>query len=181
RARSKGARSLDAALVALLERARAERHALDAAAWIDAIAKGGAEATGAPKTVDEARAFDDAIVKGTEPALPDGALGPCFRSGNGEYVAFDLGFDDRATSESAARAVVGLKANGPAAKAGLREGDGIEEAAYRDGHAEVPVKLTITRGGAKTTITYDPRGERRRGQTWARVAGMSDERCGTVL
>jgi predicted metalloprotease with PDZ domain len=174
RAKTKGTKSLDAVIHALLTRARSERRALPATAWIDEVAKLDQDTT-------EARSFDETIVHGAEPTLPHGALGRCFRAGMGDYVAFDLGYDDQATRESATHVVVGLRADGPAARAGLRAGDVIEEAEYEDGRPEVAVKLTVTRAGAKIALTYEPRGEKRRGQTWTRVNGMPDDRCGEVM
>ena len=172
RARTKQAKSLEPVILALLARARTERKALPVSAWTDELAK-----------IDpsESAAFDAAIVRGVEPVLPDGAIGPCFRAGSGEYVAFDLGYDDAATREEASHVVIGLRADGPAAKGGLKAGDVIEEAEYRDGHADVPAKLTIKRDGAKQAVTFVPRGVARKGQTWTRVAGIGEERCVEAL
>jgi len=50
----------------------------------------------------------------------------------------------------------------------------------RDGDASVPVKLAVTRGTASLTLTYVPKGAHGRGQTWTRVRGISDDRCGEI-
>jgi hypothetical protein len=48
----------------------------------------------------------------------------------------------------------------------------------REDDANVPVKLVVTRGGQKVNITYSPRGAHGRGQTWTRVKGVAEEKCG---
>jgi C-terminal processing protease CtpA/Prc len=113
--------------------------------------------------------------------LPPGALGPCFRAGAGEYVAYDPGCDVEATQTSSDARVVGVRDGGPAAKAGLLNGDVVESMTMRNGDVEVPVKLVVGRAGAHVTIAYAPKGARGRGQTWSRVRGVADERCGDVL
>jgi hypothetical protein len=175
RAKSKHARSLDDVVLALLKQAREARSALPVEAWVKAVT--------AELEPAEAASFQRIVVDGGDLTLPPRALGPCFREGTGEYVAFDLGFDDRATRESKVREVVGLEAGGPAARAGLRAGDVIEESDFRDGHAEVEARLTVRRAGDPKAmlIHYAPRGDHRRGQTWTRVPGITDDRCGEML
>jgi hypothetical protein len=169
RARSKGEKGLDTVLVALLGRVREENiRALPIPALLDALAK---------DDPDAARSFDAIIVHGSAIDLPKDTLGPCFRAGTGEYTAFDPGFDVVATREAKDGRVVGLRPGGPAAKAGLREGDTVESMTERDGDADVPVKLVVSRGGSKVALSYAARGARGRGQTWVRVAGMPDEKC----
>jgi predicted metalloprotease with PDZ domain len=143
------------------------------AAFRDAIER----ATSATEPTTVAAAIRD----GADVVLPEGTLGRCFRRGASEYLEFALGFDLDATLDAAARTVVGLDPKGPAAAAGLAEGDRIEEAVFRDGHAEEPVKLSVTRDGKTRAIQYLPRGVRRRAVAFSRVAGISDEGCGSVL
>lgn len=173
RARTKGERGIVDVLATLVREVQdGKRTSLPASAWVDALA------TDDP---DAAHTFDTLIMRGERPQVPRGALGPCFRPGTGEYVAFDPGFDLAATRASADGHAVGVRAGGPAAKAGLQEGDVIESMQAREGDGTVPVKLTLTRAGAKVTLKYVPAGARGRGQTWTRVAGIPDDRCGEPL
>jgi len=165
---SKGASSLDAVVVELLTMARKEQRVLPASAWVDALAR----ALGP----DERDVFERTIVRGDEVVLPRGVLGRCYRAGTGDYVAFDLGFDAAATREGKTGEVVGLEVGGPAARAGLQAHD-VVEADYRDGHPEVPVKVTVKRGAATLHLTYLPAGERHRGPVWTRTPGTPDDRC----
>ena len=172
-ARSKGEHALDTVLIALLARATTDEgdstRALPASAWLDALGK---------EDPDAAKTFDAIIAKGGPATLPPTALGPCFRAGSGEYVAFDPGFDLEATRIEKDGKVVGVRADGPAAKAGLKDGDILESMQAREGDATVPVKLAVTRGGQKLNFTYAPRGAHGRGQTWTRVKGIPDDKCG---
>src|ERR1019366_2516018 len=97
-------------------------------------------------------------------ALPPDALGPCFRAATGEYTAFDPGFDLEATRASSDARVAGVRPDGPAARAGLKDGDVVDSMQARDGDATVPVKLVVQRAGAKVTVSYLPRGLHGRGQ-----------------
>jgi predicted metalloprotease with PDZ domain len=120
--------------------------------------------------------FDRTIERGEEVILPKTVLGHCFRATSTDYVTFDLGFDVAATREGVTSEVVGLRADGPAAKAGVKPGD-IVEADYRDGHPEVLAKLTVKRGGQTLHLSYEPRGARHPGPTWTRVTTPADDKC----
>jgi predicted metalloprotease with PDZ domain len=171
--RSKGQKQLQGALIALLKQARTENgdgaNPLAFSAWLDTVAK---------DDPDAAKSFDAIVTKGGPVTLPPGALGPCFRASAGEYVAFDAGFDVEATRIEKDGKVVGVRADGPAAKAGLKDGDVLESMNAREDDASVPVKIVITRGGQKVSITYMPRGAHGRGQMWTRVNGVADDKCG---
>jgi predicted metalloprotease with PDZ domain len=172
RARTKGERGLDAVLAAMVHQAEESKQpAFAVSAWLDAVGK---------DDPDAARTFDAIVVRGEPVVLPPGALGPCFTAGTGDYVAFDAGFDVDATRISRDGRVVGVRPGGPAVKAGLQQGDVVESMQAREGDASVPVKLVVTRAGAKVTITYSPRGARGRGQTWTRVAQVPDSKCGAL-
>ena len=140
-------------------------------AWLDAVGK---------DDPDAAKTYDAFVTKGGAPNLPSDALGPCFRAGAGEYVAFDPGFDFEATKISADGKVIAVRDGGPAAKAGLQSGDVVESMAANEDNAEVPVKLVVTRAGAKVKIGYVPRGAHGRGQTFTRVVGVPDTKCGDL-
>ncbi len=172
-AKTKGERRLENALLDLLKQARNDKDestvALPASAWLDMLSK---------DDPDAAKSFDAIVTKGGPVTLPQDALGPCFHAGTGEYAAFDPGFDVDATRIEKDGKVVGVRADGPAAKAGLKEGDLLESLSAREDDATVPVKLVVVRGGQKVKITYSPRGAHGRGQTWTRVKGVADNKCG---
>jgi predicted metalloprotease with PDZ domain len=169
-ARSQGARSLATALNDLYAPIRDEHGArdLDEKGWLEAM----------KDDPDAAKTLAAWLDRAKQPTLPPAALAPCFRAGAGEYVAYDAGFDLDATRADKDGRVVGVRADGPAAKAGLKDGDVIEKMQGREGDAEVPVKLSVTREGKRVEVTYAPRGAHGRGQTWTRVKGVTDDRCG---
>jgi hypothetical protein len=173
RARTKDKRSL-VSILGELER-NAEDHpdksAISTQAWLDTVSK---------DDPDAAKTFDALITRGQPITLPATALGPCFRATTGEYVAFDPGFDFESTKIAADGKVVGVRPDGPAAKAGLQNGDVVESMTANEDDADVPVKIVVTRGGSKVNVTYVPRGAHGRGQTFARQRQIPDDRCGDV-
>jgi predicted metalloprotease with PDZ domain len=172
-ARSKGDQTLEHVLVSLLHQARTEQKGdpLPASAWLDTVAK---------DDPDAARTFDALIVQGGPISLPTGALGPCFHAGTGDFVGFDPGFDLDATRAAKDAKVVGVRAGGPAAKAGLKDGDVVTSMHLKEGDARVPIALEIARDDASKTaiVSYLPAGVHARAQTWTRVKGVPDDRCG---
>ncbi len=169
RKRSKGQHSLADVLRVLLRQAEGlKQREVPLSVWLDAVGK---------NDPDAARTFEAIVTRGEPIVLPADALGPCFRAATGEYTAFDPGFDLAATQASPTSTVSGVRADGPAAKAGLKDGDVIETMQSRDGDATVPIKLAVQRAGAKVTLSYLPRGPHGKGQLWSRVK-MPDDRCG---
>jgi predicted metalloprotease with PDZ domain len=169
RARSGGKRGLEDVLRALFEKARAARGPLPVSAWIEAVS--------AEAGAGEAALFARAIEEGKLDDLPEDALGPCFRRAPRTYEAFDLGFDEDATRAAADRKIAGLRAGGPADRAGLREGDVLVEAVVARGRSDVPVTLTVERGGEKKTIKYTPAGARVKGMGFTRKSDVPEEAC----
>jgi hypothetical protein len=169
RTRSKGQHSLADVLRVLLAQAEGlKQRDVPLSMWLGAVGK---------NEPDAEKTFDALITRGEPIALPPDALGPCFRASTGEYTAFDPGFDLDATRASADSSVSGVRADGPAAKAGLKDGDVVETMQSRDGDATVPIKLVVKRSGAKVTLSYLPRGLHGRGQVWSRLK-LPDDRCG---
>ena len=141
-AKTKGERRLENVLVDLRKQAANEKDdstaALPESAWLETLSK---------DDPDAAKSFDAIVTKGGPVTLPADALGPCFRAGTGEYAAFDPGFDLEATRIEKDGKVVGVRADGPAAKAGLKDGDVLESMSAREDDASVPVKIVVTRAG----------------------------------
>ncbi|MEZ4373857.1 MAG: hypothetical protein R3B07_23755 [Polyangiaceae bacterium] len=122
---------------------------------------------------DVRQRFDKWIIKGEPGDLAAQALGPCFRQVPRSFPLFALGFelDD-------ARAIVGLDAKGPAAKAGLQVGDRITELHYAAGNARLPVRLRYQRGDdPPKTLSYLPQQGSVKGRGWDVIPSIPRERC----
>jgi predicted metalloprotease with PDZ domain len=169
RAKSKGKRHLEDVLRTLLQKAREARSALPASAWIEALR--GELGAG------EDAVFAQAIGEGRIADLPDEALGPCFRRGPRTYEAYDLGFDEDATRAAADAKIVGLRAGGPAEKAGLRAGDVLVDAVIGRGRSDVVVSITVQRGSEKKTVKYLPAGAKAKGVGFVRKSDVPEESC----
>jgi hypothetical protein len=176
RKNTSGPRALSELLRSLLGERTAPR-TMTVEAWSDIVAR----ALGAK----EAKAFADGVLEGAAIALPPDALGPCFRARLGEYVGYDLGFDARATIESRPAVVRGIDPKGPAALAGVREGDVLVDLSFAEARPREPVRLVVTRpdpaGEKRLEIRYEAVGVKRRGSVWSRAPGVAPEACGTVL
>jgi predicted metalloprotease with PDZ domain len=169
RKKSGGKRRLDDVLRALYERAKEKRAALPTSAWSEALA--------AEAGAGEPEAFAAAIEKGAALELPEGVFGPCFRSEKRRYQLFDFGFDEEATRAAPRHVIAGLRPGGPAERAGLRAGDELAETQATRGRSDVPVTLTVQRGGESKRIRYLPAGAYAPGPGWSRRKDVGDEAC----
>jgi predicted metalloprotease with PDZ domain len=98
------------------------------------------------------------VSSGAQIAALDNALGPCAHASTEDLVSFDLGFDFDASAK--ANKVSGVRPDGPAFKAGLRDGQELLGSSVYYNDAEKPAKFTIQTGnGAKTKVEYFPRGK----------------------
>jgi hypothetical protein len=169
RERSKGARSFDDLLLALAAKAKAAGGPLPVTAFRELL-----EAELGPA---ELATFSSTVQDGRPLTLPPRALGPCFRDGTAEYVAFDLGFDEAQTLATTPHAMRGLRLDGPAARAGVRADD---ELVALDEPSGKNVVVTVRRGSKDEEIRYRPEGSRARGPSWSRIEGMPVAKCGDV-
>jgi hypothetical protein len=169
RAKSKGKRSLQEVLRGLYDSAKERRAPLPTSAWVEAIT---AELDAGEKDV-----FHRVIEEGARPDLPEGLLGPCFQGAPRTYAAFDLGFDEAATRAGATPTIVGLRAGGPAERAGVRADDVLLDLAMSQGRAESKVTLSLERGGEKRSLSYLPTGPTAAWRGWVRKRDVAEEAC----
>jgi hypothetical protein len=169
RDKSLGKKGLPELLRALYEQAKQKQAALPTSAWVEALRAALGDA--------EAGSFAALIGQGRPIELPANALGPCFRREKRRYQAFDLGFDEEATRASTERVIAGLRAGGPAERAGVKAGDVLVDSVLSRGRSDVPVELHLERGGEKKTIRYLPAGAVGQGQGFTRKKDVPDEAC----
>lgn len=117
----------------------------------------------------------DTIERGVAPQLPEGALGPCFVRGSRTYTRFDLGFDLAAST--LAQQIVRLRPGGPAARAGIREGEPLVGIVALGDDPQQPVEVTLQRDGHVSSVSYLPRGASGRGDAWKRDPRASERDC----
>ena len=169
RKKSLGKKGLPELLRALYATASEAKGALQPSHWLAAL-KPDLDAS-------EKNVFDDVIVGGARPDLPEGLLGPCFQGVARTYAAFDLGFDEPGTRANASLAIVGLRPGSPAERAGLRATDVLIDAAITQGRADAKVTLVVERGGEKKTISYLPAGPSAVWRGWVRKRDVPEEAC----
>lgn len=162
-------RSLDDVIRALYKKAAEKRGPLNTSAWTEAL-----QAELGPNGAKE---FAAIIEKGGHFDLPSTSLGPCFRKETRTFAEYDLGFDDVASRQSKPAKVVGVRKDGPAYRAGLRDGAEIYNLQRSPGHSDVPAVVVIAKGEGSEKIQYDPAGAKVKGRGWIRVKDVPDEKC----
>jgi len=126
-------------------------------------------------TEPRARAdFDEMVEKGTRIRLPDDALGGCFEARDIAYEIRDEGFDVAASLASGV--VIALDPKGVSARAGLRDGEVLVSVDLATSSSK-KTRVVVERAGARETISFDPVSGTKRGQSFRRKAGLSDDAC----
>lgn len=148
RTRSKGRRSLDDLMRALLLRARRERRAVDNRELFELIA----EYTSA----GFAARVREIIVDGEPVQLSPGSYAPCMRLVTEQLGPFDLGFDFAGSRIQ--RRVQGVRRGSRAFRAGLRDGQKLMGWSVASGKFFQEVELVVRGRGGVKTITYLPQG-----------------------
>jgi predicted metalloprotease with PDZ domain len=96
------------------------------------------------------------VVDGETLELPEDAFGAGFRLVERTVFAFDPGFDIEGSF--ARKSVYGVRPEGPAALAGLVEGEEIRGLSVFGGDSEQPVEVTVAKDGVEREIRFLPRG-----------------------
>lgn len=164
RERSKGKLSFDDVVRALMKAAEDKRVAITTDAFVSALAK---ELPDAPKL------FEAHVTKGSERRVPDAALGACFDSQSVEFDRFEPGVDIERSMD--ALKIEGLDPKGPAARAGLVDGERIISILLSEKSGQVLVDTSRVTGPRRVTFaaTRTPK----RGQGFKKRAGLTDDAC----
>ncbi|MCB9753055.1 MAG: hypothetical protein H6713_24125 [Myxococcales bacterium] len=125
----------------------------------------------------EVTAFRRAILEGDALELPADALGPCFTPTRRTYTRFVLGFDATGSWATTPPTIVGLQPDGPAARAGLREGERLLSITADPDAPREPAEITVERDGQSATVRYRPAGPTVRAQGWKRRPGADPQQC----
>lgn len=168
-AKKSGARSFDDLLLSLAATAKKTAGPLPPSTWDELLTKELGKA--------ELDAFTGAVEDGHPIVIPRHALGPCFQDSVASYVSFDLGFDEVQTLSAAPRLLRSLRADGPAARAGLRSDD--ELVALEEPSAG-NVVVTFRRNQKEESVRYAPAGAAAPGQSWTRLTSVPAGKCGDV-
>jgi predicted metalloprotease with PDZ domain len=122
----------------------------------------------------------EAMVAGRQLVPPPGSFGPCFRPEAGKERVFELGFDARAAGRVPGK-ITGLVPGSAAERAGLREGDEVQEAVFVGSSLVADEEATLTvkvlRGGAPLAVTFLPRGAEVESWQWVRVPEVPESEC----
>lgn len=170
RARTGGGRSLRDLLRGLVARAReAGRAELPLAAFTDLLA--------AELGPAELAAFRRMVLEGAAIALPADALGPCFTRGPRVYTRFELGLDAALSRAETPGRLRGVRPGGPAARAGVREGERFSNLSFTPGEPTERATATLERGGRYVDVTWRPIGAVGRGEAWRKRPNVDEARC----
>ncbi|MDE1150648.1 MAG: hypothetical protein PW843_29205 [Azospirillaceae bacterium] len=165
RAKSNGKRSLDDLVLEVQDRQRkGEKVGLDA--WVDLVVR---------ELGAGARQEYEDMVAGTLIQPAANSFAPCFRPVAEAEQPLDLGFDDMSLG-----VVAGLRADSPAAAAGLKNGDVVLSRIPTPDLAKDPAKrqeMSVKRGDQTLAISYSPRLPAVTSWHWERVPGTPDSAC----
>jgi hypothetical protein len=89
-------------------------------------------------------------------------VGPCLAMVQRRVHAFDIGF----TKSSGGGSVATVDPAGPAARAGVRVGDGIVSLDYVEGRSDVAAQIQLKRGDVRLSVAFHPRGPGRRARAF---------------
>lgn len=112
------------------------------------------------------------VLDGGMPALADDTFAPCLAVEEVEVYRFDVGFDLR--TSIADRIVLGVRPDGPAYEAGLRDGTPLTGWSMHGGDTSQECVFKVEIAGHSKTISYLPRGETLRANRVVPVAGEAE-------
>jgi predicted metalloprotease with PDZ domain len=166
---SGGKRSLDDLIKVMIARDHADQPITEAI-WLDLLRA---------EIGEDGPTVHKAMLAGGLMLPESGDFGPCFRRTTKKIRRFDLGFDP-SSIVSPDKIIKGLKPDGEAAKAGLRDGDKIAYGVAMDavqGDVNRTLTYKVTRDGQTFNLTYLPRGEAVDAYQWERVPGVPESTC----
>jgi predicted metalloprotease with PDZ domain len=146
--RSGGARSLDDLMRELVRRARSGAGPFTNEALLAAIGEYAGDGTAA-----EVREW---ALEGVEAELAPGSGGPGYEVLPTEVPTFDTGFDHELALKDGT--VQGVRAGGPAERAGLRDGMRLAGWSVNFGDSSQPIEIDVREGGATRRISFLPHG-----------------------
>ena len=166
---SRGKRSLDDLIQAMIDRTR-NRQPVSEAVWLDLL-RG--------EIGEDGPAVHRTMLSGGLMLPESDDFGPCFRRTTKPIRQFDLGFDNKSIT-AAEKIIQGLKPGSEAEKAGLRNGDRITYAVALDavqGDVTRKLDLQVTRDGRTFPLSYLPRGEAVQAYQWERNPATPASAC----
>lgn len=169
RQKTSNKRTLNDVIRALYKKASEKRGPLNNTVWTEAL-----QAELGPSGPKD---FEAIIEKGATMDLPSYALGPCFKKEARTYAQYDLGFDDVASRQTKPPKVVGVRKDGPAYRAGLRDGMEIVNLQRNPGRSDVEAVVIVAKGEKNEAIRYEPAGANVKSRGWVRLKDVPDEKC----
>jgi predicted metalloprotease with PDZ domain len=115
------------------------------------------ETAGRYISADARGQLERAVKQGASLPAPDDALGPCAHVSMDQMATFDLGFNLAASRD--ANTVTGVIPDGPAFKAGLRDGQTLAGVSVYNNQPEKLARFTIQTAEGRQTLEYYPRGK----------------------
>ena len=166
RKHSGGERSLDDLVIEFMDRGR-EGWKISTDSFLERVAQETSEGF--------AQELHSILVDGDSPQLQSDVLAPCLNLELIELATFDPGFDVEASTT--AGIVSGVRTDGPAHRAGLRDGQVLDGWDYQPGDARTPIGFQVEIDGQSQRINYLPSGETRIVPQFRPVPGSDPHAC----